>query len=273
MNHNRLDDQIALITGAGRGIGRATALLLANAGAAVVATARTRSEINDTVDLIRTNGGRAIAVPADISDWSQIQNLQVQTEKEFGPATLVIANASILEPVALSWDVDPEAWTKNIQVNLIGTFFTVRAFLPAMVTNRKGLFVFVSSGAASNTVPGWGAYCASKAGVNHYAKNLAAELTLKEIPIQIHILSPGIVDTSMQRTIRESTEDDFPQVKRFVKFKATRKLRAPDEPAQVIWWMASGHAADLHGEVVSIDDENIRSRVASNLNLPLLPGR
>jgi 3-oxoacyl-[acyl-carrier protein] reductase len=246
---------------------------LAAAGAAVVVSARTRSEIDETVERIRSEGGRSIGVQVDVSDWSQMQILQEQTEKAFGPATLVVANASVIQPIGLTWEVEPDAWQDNIHINLIGSFYTVRAFLPAMVSRRSGMLVFVSSGAAVNPVPGWGAYCASKAGMDHFARNLAAELSLKEIPIQVHTLSPGIVDTAMQRSIRQSSEDEFPQVNRFVRFHQTRKLRSPEEPAQVIWWMAAGHASDLQGKVTSIDDEEIRTRVSADLGLPRLPGR
>jgi NAD(P)-dependent dehydrogenase (short-subunit alcohol dehydrogenase family) len=246
---------------------------LASAGAAVVVCARTQSEIEETVERIRSNGGRAIGVPADVSDWSQMQNVQVQTEKAFGTATLVVANASVIQPIGLSWEIDPAGWEDNIHINLVGSFYTVRAFLPAMISAHNGMLVFVSSDAAVNTVPGWGAYCASKAGMEHFARNLANELMLKEIPIQVHTLSPGIVDTSMQRSIRQSPEAAFPQVERFVRFHEKRKLRSPEEPAQVVWWMAAGHASDLHGKVTSIDDDAIRTRVAADLDLPKLPGR
>jgi 3-oxoacyl-[acyl-carrier protein] reductase len=269
-NKNRLDHQVAVITGGGRGIGRAAALTLAKAGAAVMVSARTQSEIDETVELIRVDGGRAAAVSADVADWSQVQNLGRQTETIFGVPDLVVVNASTIEPVGFSWDVDPLAWEINIRANLIGAFHTVRAFLPNMVSAQKGIFVFVSSGAANRTVPGWSAYCASKAGVDHLARNLAAEFSLRELPLLVHVIYPGIVDTAMQETIRQNTEEAFPEVQRFVGYKEQNQLRPPEEPAQVIWWMACGYAADLHGQAIRIDEESIRFRVSEDLGIPLL---
>ena len=256
-----------MVTGGGRGIGRAAAIILARAGAAVVAAARTAEEIEETADRIRQEGGRAAAIPADVSDWPSVQNLAQETEDVFGPADIVVACAGVIHPVGNTWDVAPEEWAQNLDVNLAGAFYTARAFLPAMVERRSGVVILVSSGAASHPVPGWSAYCAAKAGLDHFGRNLAAEIDQEELSIRVHTLYPGVVDTAMQEKIRGMSEDRFSQVGRFRTYNATGALRPPEEPGTLIWWLATPLAADFHGRVVSIDDASIRSRLAADLDV------
>jgi NAD(P)-dependent dehydrogenase (short-subunit alcohol dehydrogenase family) len=271
MTAKKLEHQVAVVTGGGRGIGRATALMLARAGAAVVVTARTDGEIKETVQQIEAEGGRGMAMQADVSKWEQVEALSMDTKRVFSTPNLLVVNASVIEPVSLSWNTDPESWGNNIRVNLTGAYYTTRAFLPDMIAANRGKIVYISSGAASRSIPGWSAYCASKAGLDHFARNLAAELSSQEIPIESYIFYPGVVDTDMQGRIRRSTSEEFPQVDRYVGFKENGHLRHPDEPAQVILWLACGYASDLSGEIFRIDDEEIRKRVAADLGTPMLP--
>ncbi|MBS3783757.1 MAG: SDR family NAD(P)-dependent oxidoreductase, partial [Anaerolineae bacterium] len=172
----RLDGQVAVVTGGGRGIGRAAAIRLAEAGAGVMVSARTESEIVETAKAIVADGGAAEACPADVSDWEAMLRLARETEQAFGTPDIVVVNAGVIEPVDDTWEVPPRAWAKNLKVNLTGAFYTVRAFLPLMVDHGAGVLIFTSSGAATHPVPGWSAYCAAKAGLDHFVRNLAAEL-------------------------------------------------------------------------------------------------
>ncbi|MGD2104949.1 MAG: SDR family NAD(P)-dependent oxidoreductase, partial [Anaerolineae bacterium] len=108
----RLDGQVAVVTGGGRGIGRATAITLARAGASVVVTARTTSEIESTAAEIRAKGGSARAFPADVSDWEAVLRLARETQDAFGPPDVVVANAGVVEPVGDTWEVAPDAWAQ-----------------------------------------------------------------------------------------------------------------------------------------------------------------
>jgi NAD(P)-dependent dehydrogenase (short-subunit alcohol dehydrogenase family) len=269
----RLDGQVAVVTGGGRGIGRATAIRLAEAGARVMVTARTELEIEETAEQIREKGGSARAFPTDVSDWHEVRRLVRATKQALGPADVVVINAGIVEPVGDTWDVDPHGWEKNLTINLTGAFFTARAFLPSMVERDTGVLIFTSSGAATHPVVGWSAYCAAKAGLDHFVRNLVAELDEGGLSIRAHTFYPGVVDTSMQKRIRQKSEETFPGVSKYRRYHETGVLRPPEEPAALVWWLATPMAAEFHGRAVSIDDPEIRRRLAEDLGVPQFSGR
>jgi len=269
----RLKGRVAVVTGGGRGIGRAAALTLAGAGADVIVTARTASEIEETAEEIRGRGGSVRAVPADVSEWNGVQTLAAETERAFGPADIVLANAGVIEPVGPTWELDPGAWASNLRINLIGVFYTVRAFLPSMVERDTGVLLFTSSGAASHPVVGWSAYCAAKAGLEQIVATLGEELKENGLSIRVHAFYPGVVDTRMQAQIRQKSKHEFPDVGRFRGYHDQGVLRPPEEPAALIWWLATPMARDMHGRAVNIDDRTIRLRVSGDLGITTLSSR
>src|SRR5947209_2257127 len=192
MNNPDLTNRSALVTGAGRGIGRATALQLAACGARVVLTARGRDEIEAVAQEIRSGGGSAEAIPCDVSSVDEVRALFAAA----GPVDIVVNNAGVIAPISLLADAEPDAWRYNIAVNLDGVFLTCRFALPGMLQRGWGRIVNVSSGSARGTTAGWSAYSAAKAGVEAMTGVLAKEVG--DRGVRVNAVRPGIVDTEMQ---------------------------------------------------------------------------
>jgi 3-oxoacyl-[acyl-carrier protein] reductase len=273
----RLDEKVAVIIGGGRGIGRAAALLLARAGAAVVVAARRASDCEEVAASITSEGGRALAVAADAAAGASIEDLAAKTTDWAGPPDILVVTAGAIQPAGKVWEVSPDQWAGCVQVNLVGAFNTLRAFLPAMVVGAAGAggapprgatVVLVSTGVTRFAVPGWSAYGAAKSGLDYLGRNLQAEIDLEELPISVYTVYPGVVDTPMQETIRGMTPEEFPDVERIRRMHEEGRLRPPEQPATLIWWLAALGAADLRGQVVDIGSPDIRGRVAADLGLP-----
>lgn len=190
---SRLDDQVAVITGAGRGIGRAIALGYAQAGAAVVCAARTRTQVEQTVRDIHGAGGRASAFVADVADPRAMLQLFDHAEKTWGGVDIVIVNAGISPQNALVADSDPLLWKQTIDINLTGAFNTAHAAIPLLKRRGGGKLLFVGSGMGHRSGPTRSAYAASKAGLWMLVRVLAQELVHENITV--NEIVPGPVET------------------------------------------------------------------------------
>lgn len=268
---NLLANKVALVTGAGRGIGRATALTLAEAGASVVLVARSKDEISSLADEIKYQGGQALAIPTDVSHVSQVDHLLVLTLRAFGGVDILVNNAALIQPLGKVWETSPLAWQKLIAVNVIGPYLCARAVLPHMIEKESGRIINISSGAASRDIIGASAYNTSKAALERFSSTLAAEV--KDSNIAVSVLRPGIVDTSMQSSMRNTPEHVFPLASVWQSWHEQAQLRPAEEPAQAILWLASHFAEGVNGQTFSIDDETFRQQVATDLNTDLFPPR
>lgn len=200
-----LTDKVVLITGAGRGIGRVTALAFAAHGAKVVITSRTARELKQVRNRIKAQGGEALAIAADVSKRRNVQKLVGQALDQFGAIDVLVNNAGVLEPIAPFWQTKPGAWRQNVDINVDGIYLCAREVVPEMIRRRRGAIINISSGAARNPRYGWSAYCASKAAVDQLTRAMALEL--KEHRICVNAIYPGITETRMQETIR-ATDDE-----------------------------------------------------------------
>lgn len=182
-----------VITGASRGIGAATARVLAGMGAKVVLAARNASRLEK---LASETGGRAVA--CDVADYAQVAEMIAQA----GPVDALVNNAGLIDPIARLEDSDPDAWGHVVDVNFKGVYHGIRAALPGMAERGHGTIINISSGAATGALEGWSHYCATKAGVLSLTRMVDKEM--REKGVRSIGLSPGTVATDMQREIKAS---------------------------------------------------------------------
>lgn len=191
-----LASRIALVTGASRGIGRATALALAKAGAHVVALARTTGGLEELDDDIRKTGGSATLVPLDLKDMDGIARLGAALHERFGKLDVMVANAAILGPLSPLSHVEPKAWNELVAVNLTANWQLIRCMEPLLLQSDAGRAVFLTAAAAQTATAYWGAYAASKAALDAMARTWAAENATTKL--RINLFNPGPVRTKMR---------------------------------------------------------------------------
>lgn len=189
----KLAGKVALVTGAGRGIGRAIALAYASAGAAVSCAARTQAEIDSTAMEIHENGGQAIAIWCDVTDWESVSQLLDNTVSTLGGVDIVVVNAGL----NLSRDhierSERDDWKTTFSVNLVGAYHTIRAAIPHLRTRGGGKIITMGSGMGHKGRAGSSAYCCSKAALWMLTRVTAQELW--EYNISVNELIPGPVET------------------------------------------------------------------------------
>ena len=244
-----MDGQVALITGASRGIGAATARVMAAAGARVALLAR---DTEATVALAGEIGDLALAIPCEITRYREVEIAVAATVQAFGRLDILVNNAAVIDPIVHMADTDPEAWGHCIDVNVKGVFHGMRAALPVMLAQGGGTVLTLSSGAAHGPVEGWSAYCASKAGAAMLTASLHKEYA--HLGIRAMGLSPGTVATEMQRTVKESGINPVSQLDWSVHIP-------PEWPARALAWMCGPAADEFLGQEIALRDEEIRRRV------------
>ncbi|MGA2307295.1 MAG: SDR family oxidoreductase [Acidimicrobiales bacterium] len=200
-------DRVALVTGAGRGIGRAIALGLAADGARVALLARSQGELDEVAKSVHDQGGLALVVRADVGDPDQAERAAAHTLAELGTVDILVNNAAVVWPLAPTTTVDPAEWAAAIAINVVGPFILTSALLPAMIDHGWGRIVNVSSAIAARPafMIGGNAYATSKAALEAHTLNLSAELT--GTGVTVNVFRPGSVDTAMQGWIRSQSPD------------------------------------------------------------------
>lgn len=237
MAGKKLQGQVAIVTGAGRGIGAAAARRLAAAGAMVVLAARSADEIEAVAAELRHAKRQAIAVAGDITDPDVVEEVVESALDQFNRVDILVNNAGVIWPLEEVAEVDAEEWTYNIFTNLIAPLYMTRSVLPLMIDQGYGRIVNVSSHAAQIPVPGGSAYCAAKAGLDMLTRVLALEIAGRGVTV--NALVPGNVDTAMQEDIRSvDTTDTRLDTSYFHDVHARGELMAPDQVADLIYWLA-----------------------------------
>jgi NAD(P)-dependent dehydrogenase (short-subunit alcohol dehydrogenase family) len=262
-----LSGKVALVTGGGRGIGRATAVELARAGADVAVVARSATEVQavaaEIAQLAGQGAGRAVPLTIDLAERDAPQKLIAKVEAELGPVAVLVNNAALAGPFGPTWEVEPDAWEQALHLNLTVPFRLIHAVLPQMQAAGWGRIINISSGAARNPLERAGAYSVSKAGLDMLTRQLGLELA--DTGIAVICVYPGVVDTTMQTTIREQPQAIVGQAvaQRFQEFYTSGSLQAPERPARLIAALATAAGAEFNGQIVDIYSEQGQQLVAA----------
>ncbi len=247
-------EQVVIVTGASRGLGAATARILAEMGARLVLNARSEGPLLTLVDEIRAAGGGAVAVRGDVSDPAVCRAVVQAALDRFGRLDALINNAGIIEPIAPVAEASGDAWARNLAINVIGPVLMTAAALPHLRA-RSGRVISVSSGAALDPVSGWGAYCAAKAALNQYN----AVLALEEPQITAITFRPGVVDTAMQAAIRRDGAGKMAgdEHARFVGYFERGELPPPERPGRALALLALYAPHDWSGHFIRWNEERV----------------
>ncbi len=249
---NELQNKVALITGASKGIGAATAKEFAAHGAKLVLAARSEDSLKALADEINANGGDAVAIACDVANYDAVVkavNLAITT---FGKLDILVNNAGLIDPIATIADSDPEAWTMVADVNYKGVYYGLRSAIPHMLSQGAGTIVNVSSGAATGALEGWSHYCSSKAAVLSLTK--CANVEYGDKGITVVGMSPGTVATDMQVSIKASGINPVSQLDPSVHIPA-------DWPAKAIAFLCTEKGKAYAGTDFSLKTDEGRRAV------------
>jgi NAD(P)-dependent dehydrogenase (short-subunit alcohol dehydrogenase family) len=250
----QLSNRVALITGAGSGIGKAAAVLLAKEGAKIAAVGRTEEELQETVGEIKNNDGQAIPVVADISKPDQMQQAVQQIVDQWGRLDIIFANAGINGVWAPLEELEPEEWDKTLDINLKGTFLTVKYAVPYL--KKQGGSVIITSSVNGTRIfsnTGATAYSCSKAGQVAFTQMAALELA--PFKIRVNVICPGAIETN----INANTEQrDLEHVRIAVEYpEGSHPLRGEpgtsEQVAQLVLFLASDASSHITGTPIWID--------------------
>lgn len=196
--------RVVLVTGGGRGFGRAIARRFAREGAMVAVASRTRSELDETVRLIEDAGGTGFAVTGDSRSGDDVRHVVAETEAALGPIQILINNAGVPGPFGPMWEVDPDAWWSAQEVHVRGPFLFMRAVLPGMVARRSGTVITVAAKGGHMVAPNMSAYCTGKASQLRMTRLLAAEG--EPFNVKAFAIDPGFVVTKLAEDTMHSPD-------------------------------------------------------------------
>jgi 3-oxoacyl-[acyl-carrier protein] reductase len=262
--------KVALITGAGRGIGRSVAIGLAQAGMDVVLMARTAAELEETRGHVAALGRSALAVRADVGCPEEVRAAVDQALERFGRIDVLVNAAGRQPPIGPLAENDAADWAQTIQVNLLGTFHCIQAVLPGMRQRRAGKIINFSGGGATSPRPNFSAYAVSKAAVVRLTETLAEEL--KPYNIQVNAVAPGAVNTRMLEEVLAAGTVAGPELNE-AKRRKERGGTAPELAAALVAFLASEASGALTGKLISAPHDDWQNwdaaRIAELMPTPM----
>jgi len=266
----KLKDRVAIVTGAGRGIGRAIALAFAQEGANIIAVSRTSEEIEETVRQIKALNSNAFALKADVSNQEDVNEIIRSATQNFGKVDILVNSAGIQGPIGPVVENNIDQWIKTVHVNLIGTFLCTRAVLPIMIKRRCGKVINLSGGGATSPRPCFTAYAVSKAAVVRFTESIAHEV--KEFNIQVNAIAPGAVNTRMLIQVLAAGDAAGENELAAAKHQLETGGTPPDRAADLAVFLASDESDGLSGRLISAvwdDWQRIASQIEEVMHTDL----
>jgi NAD(P)-dependent dehydrogenase (short-subunit alcohol dehydrogenase family) len=247
---------VAIVTGGGRGVGRAAAQALARRGAAVAVTARTGAELDAAARAVEAAGGRALAVPADTVDDAAVAETVRVVEARLGPVGTLVCAAGVNEPVGPLWETDQQVWWRTVTVNLRGPVLWAHAVLPGMVERRGGVIVNVASDVGLRPMAHFSAYAVSKTALIRLTECVALEAAPHGV--EVYAVHPGMMLSRMNEHLCTD-----PTVERFYPgmveaFRAGKiAFDTPERAGEVIEVLAAGEARGLSGRYIDVKRDDL----------------
>jgi NAD(P)-dependent dehydrogenase (short-subunit alcohol dehydrogenase family) len=252
----RPGDMVALVTGGGRGIGRAVAQTLAMEGVAVAVLSRTPSELEQTARDIGRDGGTAVPIIGDVTRHADVARA-VEACRALGPIDLLVNNAGVGGPIGLMWDSEPDSWWQAVEINLRGTFNCIHAVLPGMVDRGRGRIINMASDAGAFRWPLVSHYSVAKAAVIKLTENLAAETRrygIAAFAIHPGLLRMGLTETSLQA--KPAAGSPEASVQAWVRRRVEQGYAVePERACELVVRLASGEADELSGRYITVHDD------------------
>jgi len=244
-----LKDHVAILTGAGSGIGRATALALAREGAKVAALDINQVRVQETASQVSSRGGEALALQVDITDGGQVNSAVKEVLDLWGKVDILINNAGGQSTQSrLFVDTTPESWEKDIRLNLVGAMLCTHAVVTEMIERGYGRIVSVGSDSGRMGMMGTIAYAAAKGGIMGFTRTLAREVA--RYRITVNCVSPGLIDTPLMAGLSSDGAKWFDAAARGIPWK---RLGRPEEVAEVVVFLASEEAEYITGQTISVN--------------------
>jgi 3-oxoacyl-[acyl-carrier protein] reductase len=248
-----LHQKVALITGAGRGIGKRLAIGFASRGARVGLLARSKAELDLARLEIEHAGGIAIRLQVDVRDYASVQSAVELLQAHFGSINILVCAAGMQGPIGPLAQADPEAWSDTVRTNLSGVMHCCRAVLPAMIERRSGKIIVLSGGGAANPRPNLSAYAASKAAIVRFVETLAEEV--RDHNVQVNCMAPGGTYTSMtDEILLAGDRAGWKEIEDAKHVRLTGGV-SPEKQVHLALFLSSERSNHISGKLIHVNDD------------------